>query len=93
MQRDELTAITLANAQEVAKGYYSELLCPHCRQHSVEAFFSEHNLKKGYGIWLECQRCEKVEHISCTSEPEGFTPLRISEKFQRLDDQAWEKSK
>jgi hypothetical protein len=86
-------AITLGNAQEVAKGHYSTLLCPHCRQNAVEAFFSEQNLKKGYGIWLECQRCEKVEHISCPSEPDGFTPLRISEKFQQLDDRAWEAEK
>jgi hypothetical protein len=89
MTDGKFITVSLANAREIAKGIYSNLLCPHCRQQSVEGYFSEQNLKQGYGIWLECQECKKVEHISCTSEPDGFSPLRISEKFQHLDDRAW----
>lgn len=89
MNADELLMINLANAKAVGAGNYSGLLCPKCRQRFVEAFFSEHNLKERYGIWFECQHCGNVEHLSCTSEPEGFTPSRISDKFQNLDEQAW----
>ena len=81
--------INLANANSAAKGVYSGLLCPKCKEQAIEVFFSEHNLKTGYGIWFECQHCGNIEHISCKSQPEGFTPLRVSEKFQRLDERAW----
>ena len=33
--------------------------------------------KTRYGIWFECQHCGNVEHISFTSRPAGFTPLRV----------------
>jgi len=89
MDTDELMRINLANAEAVARGDYTGLLCPKCKRLSVEASFSEHNLKRGYGIWFECQQCGNVEHISCGSKPEGFSVLRISEKFQSLDEQAW----
>jgi methionyl-tRNA synthetase len=90
MDTDELVRINLGNAGAVARGNYSGLLCPKCKRLSAEAFFSEHNLKAGYGIWFECQLCGNVEHISCRSKPDGFDPSRISEKFQRLDERAWE---
>ena len=89
MNTDELMRINLANAEAVGGGNYSGLLCPNCKHSSVEAFFSEHNLKRGYGIWFECQHCGNVEHISCRVRPEGFSALRISAKFQSLDEQAW----
>jgi len=85
-----IVKINLDNAKEVARGTYTGLLCTKCGKRSVEAFFSEHNLKRGYGIWFECQLCGNVEHISCNSQPEGFTPLRISDKFQTVDERAWE---
>jgi hypothetical protein len=90
MNNEELIRINLDNAAAVDRGIYSGLLCPKCRRKSVEVFFSEQNLKKGYGIWFECITCGNVEHISCGREPDGFTPLRVSEKFQKLDEQAWE---
>ena len=88
---DEFIKINLNNAKAVANGNYSGLFCSRCEKQSVEAFFSEHNLKKGYGIWFECQLCKNVDHISCGSRPEGFTPLRVSDKFQIIDERAWEK--
>lgn len=90
MDRDLQIKINIDNAKAVAAGIYSRLLCPSCQNKFVEAFFSEQNLKVGYGLWFECQQCGNVEHISFKSKPEGFTPLRVSEKFQRLDDRAWE---
>jgi len=90
MDADDLIKITLGNARSVAKGNYTGLLCPKCRNRSVEAYFSAHNLKRGYGIWFECQFCRNVEHISCELQPAGFTPLRVSEKYQKLDEQAWD---
>ena len=90
MNTDDLIKVNLDNAKSVAEGNYSALLCPKCNKRSVEAYFSEQNLKKGYGLWFECQFCGNVEHISCKSRPDGFTPLRVSEKFQKLDDQSWD---
>ena len=81
--------INLANAKAVENGVYSRLLCPKCKEQCAEAYFSEQNIRTGYGIWFECQRCGNVEHISCSTQPGGFTSLRISEKFQQLDEQAW----
>ena len=89
LSMDDLIRINLGNAESVAQGNYSGLLCPKCKRKSVEAFFSEQNLKRGYGIWFECQLCGNVEHISCNSKPEGFTPLRVSEKFQEIDERSW----
>jgi len=89
MNSERLIKINLENAQKVAQGIYSELFCPKCEKKSIEVFFSEHNFKKRYGIWFECKSCGNVEHISCKSKPEGFTPLRLSEKFQKLDENAW----
>jgi len=89
MNTDDLIKINLENARAVSCGNYSGLLCPKCGEKFVEGFFSERILKNGYGIWFECQSCGNVEHIGCTTQPGGFTPLRVSDKFQKLDEQSW----
>jgi hypothetical protein len=90
MDNEDVIKINLENASAVARGVYTGLLCPKCKRYDVEAFFSEHNLKSGYGIWFECKNCKNVEHISCKSQPDGFSPLRVSERFQELDERGWE---
>lgn len=85
--------VILRNAREVGKGRYSHLECPNCKTMSVEAYFSQHNTQDKYGIWFECERCGAIDHISCSSQPEGFTFLRVSERFQELDERAWDAEK
>jgi len=82
--------LNLENARLLAEGNYSGLLCSKCGKRSVEAYFTKHNLKDLYGIWFECENCGNVEHISCNAKPDGYTPLRSSDRFQSLDERAWD---
>lgn len=82
--------VNLENMNFVADGIYSNLLCPECGQKKAEAFFSKHKSEKLYGVWFECHKCGNVEHISCGKKPDGFKAERISEKYQVLDERAWE---
>lgn len=86
---DRRIEINLANARAVADLQYRELLCPRCGSCSAQAFFSVDESQGRYGIWFECDHCGNVEHISCGRMPSGFSPDRVSEKFQQLDQRAW----
>ena len=81
--------INLENASRVAEGKYSKLRCAGCNRDEVEAFFSVNDETEQYGIWLECAICKHVEHISCSSRPSGFSPTRLNDRFQKMDDRAW----
>ena len=93
MNTDRVVTINLENAELVAAGTYLNLLCPKCNTTNSEAYFTKHKQQERYGIWFECKNCGNVEHISCREKPDGYALNRFSEKFQKLDERAWNAEK
>lgn len=65
-----------------------DIVCPKCGRGTVHVSYTHFGDDK-YSTWLECDKCGMVEEAFGHSRPPDFREELINPKFQRLDEETW----